>query len=49
MCLCFVQLPLRQSPTLKNLSLWLDGHPHFNVEPNWGPVVIEWVSGRWCY
>jgi len=31
---------------LKNLRLWLEGHPHFNVEANWGPVVMEWVSSE---
>ena len=28
---------------LKNLRMWLDGHPHFNVEAVWGPLVKEWV------
>ena len=28
---------------LKNLKLWLEGHPHFNVDSKWGPLVIEWV------
>jgi hypothetical protein len=28
---------------LKNLRMWLDGHPHFNVEAAWGPLVVEWV------
>jgi len=33
---------------LKNLSLWLEGHPHFNVEADWGDLVIEWVSKLLC-
>ena len=37
------QLPLKQSPMLKNLKLWLEGHPHFNVDPKWGSLAIEWV------
>lgn len=28
---------------LKNLKLWLEGHPHFNVDPKWGSLAIEWV------
>ena len=40
----YPQLPLKQSPMLKNLKLWLEGHPHFNVDPQWGPLAIEWVS-----
>ena len=42
--LMYTQLPLKQSPMLKNLKLWLEGHPHFNVDPKWGSLVIEWVS-----
>jgi hypothetical protein len=38
----YPQLPLKQSPMLKNLKLWLEGHPHFNVDPQWGPLAIEW-------
>ena len=40
------QLPLKQSPSLKSLRLWLEGHPHYNVDPTWGPLVIEWVSAH---
>jgi len=40
------RLPLKQSPSLKSLRLWLEGHPHYNVDPTWGPLVIEWVSAR---
>eukprot|EP00731_Ephydatia_muelleri_P027006 Em0018g1106a len=36
------RLPLRQSPALKNLQLWLQGHPHYNVDSDWGPLVTEW-------
>ena len=39
-----LKLPLKQSPMLKNLRLWLEGHPHYNVEHTWGPLVIEWVG-----
>ena len=42
--LLFAQLPLKQSPMLKNLRLWLEGHPHYNVQHTWGALVIEWVS-----
>ncbi|CAI8021600.1 Chromodomain-helicase-DNA-binding protein 7 [Geodia barretti] len=37
------RLPLKQSPMLKNLKFWLEGHPHFNVDSKWGSLVIEWV------
>ena len=37
------QLPLKQSPTLKTLLNWLQGHPHYNVDAKWGPLVLEWV------
>lgn len=40
------KLPLNHSPMLKNLRLWLDGHPHFNVEPQWGALVREWGALR---
>jgi hypothetical protein len=36
------RLPLKQSPMLKNLKFWLEGHPHFNVDSKWGSLVIEW-------
>ena len=41
-----IQLSLKQSPTLKTLQMWLQGHPHYNVDPSWGQLVLEWVSAQ---
>ena len=42
-CTLSPQLPMNHSPALKKLESWLKVHPHFNVEPKWGPLVIAWV------
>ena len=34
--------------TSKNLQLWLQGHPHYNVGSEWGPSVTEWVCCCVC-